>query len=42
MGYMKGGEWHRYDLEKDKAHKAKRIRKPGEPRWKGDLAGERY
>lgn len=40
-GYLKGGRYHEYDMNRDRRIKAKTIRKPGAARWRGDLQGGR-
>ena len=39
--YMKGGVLHKYDSKRDAKIKAKRVRKPSEAAWRGDLKGKR-
>lgn len=39
--YVKGGTAHEYDTKRDRKTKAKRVRKRGEAKWRGDAKGSR-
>lgn len=38
--YVKAGNLHAYDTDKDKLTKAKYVRKAGDAPWRGDLEGK--